>query len=229
MSRARCEPGHRAGPTDRAASPVRRVSPARGAHRSCAGRTGPGSRRAAAPDHPRHTRARPRSVHPRRPLHAQREHPTLGERPTKPEQADSLLGAITDVPQGQARVQGRRPARRCAALLACSRSPSGPSAISSSSTGYRPRRSSSRRSASIRSSTPSSDGAHAYALFVGAIQERKDPLAAFDAAAAAGLPLVAVGPEKDAALTASSVAAAPTFAATCRRRSWRCSTRTRRA
>ena len=49
---------------------------------------------------------------------------------------------------------------------------------------------------------PSSDGAHAYALFVGAIQERKDPLAAFDAAAAAGLPLVVVGPEKDAALTA---------------------------
>jgi glycosyltransferase involved in cell wall biosynthesis len=49
---------------------------------------------------------------------------------------------------------------------------------------------------------PSTDGAHAYALFVGAIQPRKDPLAALDAAGAAGLPLVAVGPEKDAALSA---------------------------
>lgn len=49
---------------------------------------------------------------------------------------------------------------------------------------------------------PTTDGAHAYALFVGAIQPRKDPLAALDAAGAAGLPLVAVGPEKDAALSA---------------------------
>lgn len=49
---------------------------------------------------------------------------------------------------------------------------------------------------------PSTDGAHAYALFVGAVQQRKDPLAALDAADAAGLPLVAVGPEKDAALSA---------------------------
>jgi glycosyltransferase involved in cell wall biosynthesis len=49
---------------------------------------------------------------------------------------------------------------------------------------------------------PSGDGAHAYALFVGAIQQRKDPLAALDAAGAAALPLVAVGPEKDAALSA---------------------------
>ena len=49
---------------------------------------------------------------------------------------------------------------------------------------------------------PSGDGGHAYALFVGAIQERKDPLAAVDAAHAAGLPLVAVGPEKDAGLAA---------------------------
>jgi glycosyltransferase involved in cell wall biosynthesis len=36
-----------------------------------------------------------------------------------------------------------------------------------------------------------------YALFVGAIQERKNPLAALDAADAAGLPLVVVGPEKE--------------------------------
>jgi glycosyltransferase involved in cell wall biosynthesis len=39
-----------------------------------------------------------------------------------------------------------------------------------------------------------------YLLFVGAIQERKDPLAAADAARAVGLPLVVAGPEKDARL-----------------------------
>jgi glycosyltransferase involved in cell wall biosynthesis len=39
-----------------------------------------------------------------------------------------------------------------------------------------------------------------YLLFVGAIQERKDPLAAVAAASAVGLPLVVVGPEKDARL-----------------------------
>jgi len=43
-------------------------------------------------------------------------------------------------------------------------------------------------------------GGGGYALFVGAIQARKDPIAAADAAAAAGLPLVVVGPEKDTAL-----------------------------
>src|SRR6476469_11174601 len=47
------------------------------------------------------------------------------------------------------------------------------------------------------------DGTHdGYLLFVGAVQARKDPLAALDAAHAAGLPLVVVGPEKDPALTA---------------------------
>lgn len=44
------------------------------------------------------------------------------------------------------------------------------------------------------------DGAGGYALFVGAIQPRKDPLAAMDAAQAAGLRLVVVGPERDAEL-----------------------------
>jgi glycosyltransferase involved in cell wall biosynthesis len=39
-----------------------------------------------------------------------------------------------------------------------------------------------------------------YALTVGAVQRRKDPLSALEAARAAGLQLVAVGPEKDAAL-----------------------------
>ncbi|HEY6032316.1 MAG TPA: glycosyltransferase family 1 protein [Gaiellaceae bacterium] len=41
-----------------------------------------------------------------------------------------------------------------------------------------------------------------YALFVGAVQERKDPLAALAAAEAAGLPLVVVGPEKEPKLAA---------------------------
>lgn len=49
--------------------------------------------------------------------------------------------------------------------------------------------------------TPGSDGgAGGYALFVGAIQPRKDPLAAVIAAAEAGLPLVVAGPERDRAL-----------------------------
>ncbi len=39
-----------------------------------------------------------------------------------------------------------------------------------------------------------------YLLFVGAVQARKDPLAAAEAAAAVGLPLVVAGPEKEAAL-----------------------------
>jgi alpha-1,3-rhamnosyl/mannosyltransferase len=42
-----------------------------------------------------------------------------------------------------------------------------------------------------------------YLLFVGAIQERKNPLAALDAAEAVGLPLVVAGPEKDAALAST--------------------------
>lgn len=45
-------------------------------------------------------------------------------------------------------------------------------------------------------------GSGGYLLYVGAIQARKDPLAAADAAAAAGLRLVVVGPEKDAGLAA---------------------------
>ncbi len=42
------------------------------------------------------------------------------------------------------------------------------------------------------------DGSHdGYLLFVGAVQARKDPLAALAAANAAGVPLVVVGPEKE--------------------------------
>ncbi len=44
------------------------------------------------------------------------------------------------------------------------------------------------------------DGAHDYVLLVGAVQERKNPLAALAAARAAGLPLVVAGPAKDQAL-----------------------------
>ena len=43
-------------------------------------------------------------------------------------------------------------------------------------------------------------GPHDYALLVGAVQERKNPLAALDAAEGAGLPLVVAGPAKDADL-----------------------------
>jgi glycosyltransferase involved in cell wall biosynthesis len=43
-------------------------------------------------------------------------------------------------------------------------------------------------------------GPGSYLLFVGAIQERKNPLAALEAAHEVGLPLVVAGPEKDAAL-----------------------------
>jgi glycosyltransferase involved in cell wall biosynthesis len=48
--------------------------------------------------------------------------------------------------------------------------------------------------------TPGDDGAHDYLLFVGAIQERKNPLAALDAAQAVGMPLVVAGPEREPAL-----------------------------
>jgi glycosyltransferase involved in cell wall biosynthesis len=44
------------------------------------------------------------------------------------------------------------------------------------------------------------EGGDAYLLFVGAIQARKDPLAALAAAREVGLPLVVAGPEKDAEL-----------------------------
>jgi glycosyltransferase involved in cell wall biosynthesis len=44
------------------------------------------------------------------------------------------------------------------------------------------------------------EGSHDYVLSVGAIQARKNQLAALDAASAVGMPLVVVGPEKDSAL-----------------------------
>ena len=46
------------------------------------------------------------------------------------------------------------------------------------------------------------DGAHDYVLAVGAIQQRKNQLAAVEAADAVGLPLVVVGPEKNPSLAA---------------------------
>ena len=47
---------------------------------------------------------------------------------------------------------------------------------------------------------PGVEGAHDYLLFVGAVQERKNPLAALEAAQAVGLPLVVAGPEREPAL-----------------------------
>jgi glycosyltransferase involved in cell wall biosynthesis len=47
---------------------------------------------------------------------------------------------------------------------------------------------------------PSDGGAHDYVLTVGAVQPRKNQLAALEAAQAVGLPLVVVGPEKDASV-----------------------------
>lgn len=47
---------------------------------------------------------------------------------------------------------------------------------------------------------PGDDGHDGYLLFVGAVQSRKNPLAAVEAAKRAGLPLVVVGPEKEPAL-----------------------------
>jgi glycosyltransferase involved in cell wall biosynthesis len=47
---------------------------------------------------------------------------------------------------------------------------------------------------------PGGNGAHSYLLYVGAIQERKNPLAAADAAVQVGLPLVVAGPEREPAL-----------------------------
>jgi glycosyltransferase involved in cell wall biosynthesis len=47
---------------------------------------------------------------------------------------------------------------------------------------------------------PGDGGRDGYLLFVGAVQERKDPLAALAAADAVGLPLVVAGPEKEARL-----------------------------
>jgi glycosyltransferase involved in cell wall biosynthesis len=47
---------------------------------------------------------------------------------------------------------------------------------------------------------PGGNGAHDYLLYVGAIQARKDPLAAAQAAESVGLPLVVAGPEREPAL-----------------------------
>lgn len=47
---------------------------------------------------------------------------------------------------------------------------------------------------------PGDGGDDGYLLFVGAVQARKDPLAALGAARVLGLPLVVAGPEKEAAL-----------------------------
>lgn len=51
---------------------------------------------------------------------------------------------------------------------------------------------------------PADDASHnGYVLFVSAVEPRKDPLAALEAARAAGLPLVVVGPQRDHALVSA--------------------------
>jgi glycosyltransferase involved in cell wall biosynthesis len=47
---------------------------------------------------------------------------------------------------------------------------------------------------------PGANGGHDYLLYVGAIQARKDPIAAAEAARTVGLPLVVAGPEREPAL-----------------------------
>jgi O-antigen biosynthesis alpha-1,3-rhamnosyltransferase len=48
--------------------------------------------------------------------------------------------------------------------------------------------------------SPGDGAVEGYLLFVGAVQRRKDPRAALDAALALGMPFVVVGPEKEPAL-----------------------------
>jgi len=50
---------------------------------------------------------------------------------------------------------------------------------------------------------PGTTGGDSYLLFVGAVQRRKDPLAAADAAAELGMRLVVVGPDRDPGLVAA--------------------------
>ena len=71
---------------------------------------------------------------------------------------------------------------------------------------------------------PGDGGSDGYLLFVGAVQERKDPLAALAAADAVGLPLVVAGPEKEPRLARQLRDVAPTFAGSSRLPSSRCST-----
>ena len=60
--------------------------------------------------------------------------------------------------------------------------------------------------ASTPRSARADGGDDGYLLFVGAVQERKDPLAALAAAQAVGLPLVVAGPEKEPRARARSSA-----------------------
>jgi glycosyltransferase involved in cell wall biosynthesis len=65
---------------------------------------------------------------------------------------------------------------------------------------FGPARSVPEQSSGTRLKGKGENGPHDYLLYVGAIQARKDPLAAADAAAAVGLPLVVAGPEREPAL-----------------------------
>jgi glycosyltransferase involved in cell wall biosynthesis len=65
---------------------------------------------------------------------------------------------------------------------------------------FGPRRTAAGHSPGARTESVGEDGGGDYLLFVGAIQARKNPLAALEAAAAVGLPLVVAGPEREPAL-----------------------------
>jgi len=65
---------------------------------------------------------------------------------------------------------------------------------------FGPARSAAEQSPTARTEGVGDEGGRDYLLFVGAIQERKNPLAALEAAEAVGLPLVVAGPEREPAL-----------------------------
>jgi glycosyltransferase involved in cell wall biosynthesis len=65
---------------------------------------------------------------------------------------------------------------------------------------FGPPRSAAERSPAARTEGVGDNRGGDYLLFVGAIQARKDPLAALEAAAEVGLPLVVAGPEREPAL-----------------------------
>ena len=107
---------------------------------------------------------------------------------------------------GSRDLQGLRPPRRRGAPTTCSRSRSGRSDDLVELYGMPAEKVD--RHAARRRSRPSAPQAErdSYLLFVGAIQPRKEPLAAIDAAHAVGLQLVVVGPEKERASSPPSCA-----------------------
>ena len=84
----------------------------------------------------------------------------------------------------------------------CSPTPTALAGISSPCTGFRRRRSSSIPHGVDPIFTPALRRRGGYALTVGVVTPRKNPLVAAEAARAAGLPLVVAGPVRDTVLAA---------------------------